>query len=354
VYIVLHRSDHAAGTARLRTLYAWGEGAGAILLAAVLAWGLTVFVVRLLTHRLSTLDEAMRQFEMRSGIEERPDGALERGGDEIDRLTAMFQRLSSRIEAQMQALQSTDTMRREVLANVSHDLRTPLTTLRAHLEALASERAGLSASDRREYVEVSLRQTKRLIRLVEQLLEVAKLDSAQVTPEIEPFSLADLVQDVVQKFALAAQERGVAIEIDLANGLPWVKADIGLIERVLDNLIENALRYSPRGGRVHVGLCREREETVRVAITDSGPGLKPQELVRIFERFYRADPGRSGAGGHAGLGLSIVKSILNLHGTTIEVEGRLGLGARFFFDLPAHRAVPVSADAERPERAFST
>jgi signal transduction histidine kinase len=333
LYIVLHRGEHAEGAARLRTLYAIGEGASFFLLAAVLAVGLSVVVMRLLTRRLSELDSAMREFEAAShgdGNASEPDAW--RGGDEIDRLTAAFGRLASRIQAQVRALQSTDAMRREMLANVSHDLRTPLTTLQGYLEAL--QLAGsLSPEERREYVDVALRQTRRLIKLVQQLLEVAKLDAAQVPIVKEPFSLADLLQDVAQKFSLAAAERRVEIELDVASNLPWVVADIGLIERVLDNLIDNALRHSASGGRVVLRL-EAREHGVRVTVTDAGPGLSPEQAARVFDRFYRADPSRSGATGNAGLGLSIVKGILDLHGARVEVDGRAGQGARFAFELP--------------------
>lgn len=336
LYIVLHRGEHAAGAARLRTLYAVGEGAGVLLLAATLAVALSVFVVRLLTRRLAVLDAAMRRFE-ESGGGSAPDAphAGTDGGDEIDRLAAAFRRLATQLESQMHALQSTDAMRRDVLANVSHDLRTPLTTLQTHLEALQADDGNLAPDERREYVAVALRQARRLIRLVAQLLEAAKLDAAQVRVEPEPFALGELLQDVAQKFALAAEQRGVTVSLDAAGDVPWVVGDVALIERVLDNLIDNALRHSPAGGRVELSLATHGAH-VTVAVTDSGPGLAPEDAARIFERFYRGDRSRSGVTGHAGLGLSIVKSILELHGSRIDVDGRPGRGARFWFDLPAH------------------
>lgn len=346
LYIVLHRSENDAGAMRLRAEYALGEGVGVLLLAAILAVSLSIFVVRLLTRRLASLDDAMRQFETAHG------GAMPRSsidgidtGDEIDRLTAIFRRLAAQVEEHVRALQSTDSMRRDVLANVSHDLRTPLSTLRAHLEALDLKSSTLSMAEQCDYLAIALRQTQRLSRLVEQLIEAAKLDAAQVTMRAEPFSLADLAQDVVQKFALAAQEHEVHFDLQVPQRLPWVLADVALIERVLDNLIENALRHSPRGGRVGIALTAG-DGRIAVQVTDAGPGLMPDQVARIFERFYRADPSRSGETGHAGLGLSIVKSILELHGTTISVEGRPGLGARFYFSLPVATDSGVNAQSD--------
>ena len=333
LYVVLRATDRATGATQLRAEFALGEGVGVVLLASLLAVALSLFIMRHLTRRLSSLDQAMTNFELahsNAAVASLPSDS--KAGDEIDRLTSVFQRLATQVEDQMGALRSTDAMRREVLANVSHDLRTPLSTLRAHLEALALKGHGLTDAERREYEAVAMRQTKRLSRLIDQLIEAAKLDAAQIALEVEPFSLADLVQDVVQKFTLAAQQHGVHLCFNSPPDLPWVVADVALIERVLDNLIENALRHSPRDGLVTIDLALQGNRA-QLAVTDSGPGLTPDQIPRVFERFYRADPSRSTDAGHTGLGLAIVKSILDLHGSTIEVDGRPGRGARFCFSL---------------------
>lgn len=233
----------------------------------------------------------------------------------------------------MEALKSTDVMRRELLANVSHDLRTPLTTLLAHLETLQMKQSELTPQERGEYLDVATRQSRRIGVLVEQLLEAAKLEAGQIAANVESFPIGELLQDVVQKFALAARDRGVALEVDATAATAMVNADIALLERVLDNLIDNALRHTPAGGRVTV-QSEPRGERVRIAVTDSGPGLTRQEAGRAFNRFYRGDPGRSTCSGQSGLGLAIVKSILELHGSDIAVESQPGHGASFYFDLP--------------------
>jgi signal transduction histidine kinase len=335
LYVVLRREERQPGAARLRTTYAVGEGAGVILTAAVLSVALSLLFLRLLTRRLGVLEAAIRRFRDANGIAtpERNEPDSPPGGDEVDRLEALFGDLATRIKTQMGALKSTDVMRRDLLANVSHDLRTPLTTLLAHLETLQMKQSELTLEERSEYLEVATRQSRRIGLLVEQLLEAARLEAGQVTVNVEAFPIGELLQDVVQKFALAAHHRGVALEVDAMAAATMVNGDIALLERVLDNLIDNALRHSPIGGRVTV-QSEPRGERVRIAVTDTGPGLSAEEAGRVFDRFYRGDPGRSTSSGQSGLGLAIVKSILELHGCGVAVETQLGHGASFYFDLP--------------------
>ncbi|MCM2310192.1 MAG: HAMP domain-containing histidine kinase [Steroidobacteraceae bacterium] len=333
LYLVLGRTDDAPGAVQLRNAFAVREGASFVVLAAALSVALSLVLLRLLTRRLSVLEATMARFgRLRATGPASPANA--RGGDEVDRLEALFRDLAARIEAQIAQLQAVDTARREMLANLSHDLRTPLTTLLAHLETLQIEGARLSEQEHREFVDVAMRQSQRISRLIEQLLEAAKLEAGQVTVEPESLPVGELLQDVVQKFAIAARDRGVAINAEVSEPDLRVYADIALLERVLDNLIENALRHTPAGGRVTV-CAAARPGCVRLSVEDNGPGMTAEAAARIFDRFYRGDAGRSTNGGQAGLGLAIVKSILDLHGATIDVVTQPGRGAKFQFDLPA-------------------
>jgi len=332
LYLVLGRGEDSPGASRMRNNFAVREGAGIIVLAAGLSVALSLFFLRLLTRRLSVLERTMSRFESLSA---KPDGVVpgRRGGDEIDRLEALFRDLAARIEAQMAQLQSVDAARREMLANLSHDLRTPITTLLAHLESLQMDEPPLTEEERGEYVAVAMRQSKRVAHLVEQLLEAAKLDARQIVANPESFPIGDLLQDVVQKFSLAARERGVELTLNVAPEKLRAYADIALLERVFDNLIDNALRHTPRGGRITISATPNGQR-VQLAVSDSGSGMTPEEAARVFDRFYRGDAGRSTASGQAGLGLAIVKGILELHGTTISIDTRPGQGAVFRFDLP--------------------
>jgi two-component system, OmpR family, sensor kinase len=337
VYLVLGRAEEAPGASRLRNTFAVREGAGIILLAAGLSVALSLFFLRLLTRKLSVLEQTMSGLE---NLHAAPDGVAPRrgGGDEIDRLEAIFRDLAARIEAQMAQLQSVDTARREMLANLSHDLRTPVTTLLAHLETLQMDEPPLSEPERREYVDVAMRQGQRIARLVEQLLEAAKLDARQIVANPESFPIGELLQDVVQKFSLSARERGIELTSQVAPAQLRVYADIALLERVFDNLIDNALRHTPQGGQVTVSAIPHGER-VRLAVADSGSGMTPEEAARVFDRFYRGDHGRSTTSGQTGLGLAIVRSILELHGTTITIDTRPGRGATFQFELYGQSSV---------------
>jgi two-component system OmpR family sensor kinase len=335
LYVILASEEYDSAAAMLGDSYvlrlSLGIAAGGLLFALV--GGLVGF--RFLTRRLRALAASMNDFRGRrlqdpAGRGE-PPGAEE--GDEIDALTASFEEMAQRIDEQMRALEDKDALRRELVANVSHDLRTPLATLHGYLETLSLKEGSLTPEDRTHYLEGALRHSERLGRLIDELFELAKMDAGETRPHAEAFSLGELVQDVVQEFGLRASERGVRLEVHPTRELPFVEADIGMMERVLENLIENALRHTPENGRVTVRLGVDGS-LVQVEVEDTGCGIAPDDLPRIFERFYRAGANGSDAGG-SGLGLAISKRILELHACTIEARSTLGRGTTFAFGLPA-------------------
>lgn len=307
----------------------WMAAAG--LVFALLA-GLVIFA--LLTRRLRWLTDAVERFR-RNGFRQPADMAPPRSGngDEIDRLAVSFEDMARQITAQMEHLEDTDRLRRELVANVSHDLRTPLASLQGYLETLLMKKDSLSARQQHEYVEIAARHSRRLGQLVSELFELARLDSTDATPEREPFSLAELIQDVLQKYELRARDAGVQLDVRLDAQVPFVYANIGLIERVLENLLDNALRHTPKGGSVNLVLV-PGEDTVAVRLSDTGSGIAEQDLPHIFDRFYRARrPGTRSTDG-AGLGLAIARRILELHGGRIEAASERRAGTTFTFELP--------------------
>lgn len=334
LYVILGGETYDSIVHRLRGSYslkqtAWVMGAS-LLLALVV--GLALF--RWLTHRLSRLSTAMATFERKGELSlEAADEAEEpMRGDEIDRLSAAFGQLAARLRSQLEQLRKTDQQRRDLIANVSHDLRTPLATLQGCIETSLLKEDSLSREQRADYLRLALQHCQRLNRLVDDLFELARLDTIEALPQPEAFPLAELVQDVTQKFRLEAQQRGITIATNLTDGLPFVRGDIGLLERVLENLVENALRHTPSGGSVSVVLERVADN-VSVQVQDTGCGIPAEELPRIFERFYQVDKSRS-SGSASGLGLAIVKRIVELHGSRIDVDSGAGEGTRFGFFLP--------------------
>jgi signal transduction histidine kinase len=223
------------------------------------------------------------------------------------------------------------------VANVSHDLRTPIASLHGYLETLLLKEGQLSREEQRTYLQIALNHSEKLAALVADLFELARLDSGEIRIHDEPFMLAELVQDVLLKFQLASQRSGVTLDADFPKDLPFVSADIKLIERVLDNLVENALRHTASGGTVKV-LLRPQGEAVTVQVADTGRGIPEVDLNRIFDRFYQAHEGDRSSNDGAGLGLAIAKRILELHGITIAVDSEVGVGTTFRFALPFSHA----------------
>ncbi|MDZ7841206.1 MAG: HAMP domain-containing sensor histidine kinase [Gammaproteobacteria bacterium] len=307
----------------------WLAAAGMVF--ALLA-ALVIFA--LLTRRLRWLTDGVERFRT-NGFRQPADMAPQRSGngDEIDRLAVSFDDMARQITAQMEHLEETDRLRRELVANVSHDLRTPLASLQGYLETLLMKKDSLSPQEQLEYVEIAARHSRRLGRLVSELFELARLDSTDATPEREPFSLAELIQDVLQKYELRARDAGVRLDVRLDAQVPFVYANIGLIERVLENLLDNALRHTPRGGSVKLVLV-PGEQAVTVRLSDTGSGIADQDLPHIFDRFYRSRQPGPGNGDGAGLGLAIARRILELHGGRIDAASGHQAGTTFTFELP--------------------
>jgi signal transduction histidine kinase len=307
---------------------------GSLLVAATA--GLVLF--GWLTRRLKRLTEAMKAYSDGGAFErlDLPEPRSEKRTDEIDRLVAIFHQMAGKIEGQVASLRQMDSLRRELVANVSHDLRTPLATLQGYIETLLMREDALSSEERRQYLQIAIAHCARLGKLVTGLFDLAKLEAQDMSVQREPFSIGELVQDVVQKFQLPAQEKGIGFTTNLGPEIPFVFADIGLIVRVLENLIENALRYTPGGGTVSV-LLDPRPSSVAITVSDTGCGIANEDLPRIFARFYRVDRSRKAGTGHAGLGLAIVKKILELHGSDIQVHSTLNVGTSFTFSLPIHQ-----------------
>ena len=303
-------------------------------LAFALITGLLLFAY--LTRRLRRLVTVMDSSDMAQAAS-RLASILREGrqhGDEIDRLTYAFKQLVDRIQTQMENLQQADSLRRELVANVSHDLRTPLATLQGYIETLLLKNKGLSDEDRQQHLENAIRHCKRLSHLVDELFELAKLDSREIQVRHEPFNINELAHDVVQKFHLSAKERQISIQIDPDPQLPFANADIAMIERVIENLLDNAIRHTPEGGSIRIA-CSSHNGDIAVSVRDTGCGIPEEDLPHVFDRFYHRDRTRESKAGYSGLGLAIARRILELHDKSIMVESKAGSGTCFVFFLPA-------------------
>lgn len=327
-------TEHARGGQSLRLASAGG------LLALVLATLAGVAVFRWLTRPLRRLTEKMG----RVAVETNPAVAvasppsspatsrMTRRVGEVERLEHSFDAMLRRLEQQLQKIAELGGQRHELMANISHDLRTPLASLQGYLETLNLKGETLDEAARAEFLDLALRQCHRLSRLVGELFELCKLDSELASPKLEPFSLAELVQDNLQRFRHQAETKGIELAPPPGPETGRVVADIGWIERVLQNLLENALRFTPSGGRVTVEL-EPRGERLEVAVHDTGCGIAEEDLPLVFQRTFRCQMKGVPQGEGSGLGLAIAQRIVELHGDRIEVESQVGAGTTFRFSL---------------------
>jgi signal transduction histidine kinase len=332
VYVILSGEEREALVANAFASNVLRTALWSLAVVALLGLLAGVAAFRLITRPLRELTRAVQQFEQ-EGIAslQQATPALERlahGGGEIATLGRTFRQMTQRLAEQWRELTAQDQQRRELFANISHDLRTPLTSLHGYLETLLKKADILDPAERRRYLEIALGQSRKVGRLAQELFELARLEYGVVKPERERFALADLVQDVFQKFELAAEARRQRLVPEIAPGLPAVTADFGMIERVLTNLLDNAIRHTPEGGEIVVRLLHDGPG-VRVEVSDTGPGV-PRELKPVlFTRPAFASSGERGGG----LGLMIVRRILQLHGSDIQLISRAGCGAVFAFGL---------------------
>ena len=302
-----------------------------VALAAALVGGLISFSI--LTRRLRRLGNAMRHYSETGDDKEEllMFPARDQPRDEIDELGQQFNTMARRIRTQIRELQQMDSLRREMVANVSHDLRTPLTSLCGYLETLLLKNEQLSKQDQKQYLETALQHGKRLSELVEELFELARLDSVESVVYAEPFSMVELVQDVAQAFQLRAEQQGVQLDVVLNPEVQPIYGDIAMMQRVLENLLENGLRHTPSGGRVSIEVGAVSGKVI-VRVADTGCGINEEDLPHIFERFYRRDR-KEDSDIHVGLGLAIVKRVLELHGSAIKVQSNRAGGATFEFEI---------------------
>ncbi len=335
LYVVLAGEQLDSVAAMLRDSYILRAALYVVVGAALFGVLAGLWLLFRITRRLRRLDHAMSAF-VADDFTRLPTLAEfdTDSQDELGRLGRTFKSMAEHIAAQVGTLKQTDALRRELVANVSHDLRTPVASLQGYLETLLMKADTLSVDERNQYLHIAMRHSERLGALIAELFELAKLESEHTQLHREAFAPGELVQDVVLKYQLPAREAGVDIETDIPPDLPFVDADIALIERVLENLLDNAVRHTPGGGSVKVTLAADAGQ-VRVQVADTGHGIPSEELPRLFDRFYQVKKSQGEVGDGVGLGLAIVKRILELHAVSIAVYSTLRAGTRFDFSLPA-------------------
>lgn len=322
IYVILRGRDFDRSLEMIRNSYYLRTGFFTLLLVFIATFILGLMLFSLLTRRLRRLGEAVKSFETGDYSQR----VTVSGTDEIAALGRTFNDMAQSVENSIQ-------QRNDLIANISHDLRSPLTSIRGHLETVLLKDDRLTREERREYLEASLKSVSAFQTLVEQLFELSRLENREYKGHFETFFPAELAQDVMFKLKARAEAKGIDLSIQHSERNSPYEGDIALMERALTNLLENALNYSNQGDRVILSLAEEEGE-LTIRVEDTGEGIPEEDLPRIFERFYRADKSRDRRLPGTGLGLAIVKEIVELHNGSVSVESREGEGTAFTLLFP--------------------
>ena len=263
------------------------------------------------------------------------------GGDEVAQVAAAFNRMAEELAVRDEALRTSDRLRRQMLADVSHELKTPLTAMRTYVETLRAEDISLDRETRERYFATLERETLRLDRIVKDLLDLARLENSVVHLDLRVFATKRVFEHVVRRHQPEIERRRIQVQIDVPSTADQMVADPDRIEQVVENLFANGLRHTPDGGTLALAATLH-EDTVALSVADSGEGIPPDHVPHVFERFYKVDSSRANGSGGSGLGLSISRAIVERHGGTLAVASRPG---HTVFTIRLPRA---SATDERP------
>jgi signal transduction histidine kinase len=330
IYVILGGQKYEALANDISKNYVMRLTLSAILAVIVLAFIIGTLILIKLTKPLTKLRNKVVAFQ-KSSYDSENEVSYE--GDEVNQLNQAFADMSQRIDKQLQQIKTADKTRRDLITNVSHDLRTPLASMQGYLDTLLIKQDSMDAKSTKEYLSIARKHCGRLGSMINDLFELSKLDSDVINPELETFSLSELMQDVALEFTHMAEQKGVKFNIKLLEGNTDVRADIGLMQRVLENLIGNAIKHTPENGQILIKL-ENNNDTFNVVIQDTGRGISESEIPHIFDRLYRAENTSNESSTSSGLGLAIVKKILELHQSKIKVISQLDKGTQFSFQLP--------------------
>mgnify|MGYP000283026986 FL=1 len=307
-------------------------------LAMAMLFGLLVILIlfALLTRPLRRLTQDIKQFRQ-EGFEhgQLPTSQWQKNStDEIERLGSTFNEMANTLNIQYQKVKNTDELRRELISYVSHDLRTPLSSLQGYLETWHLKNKEISAEEGEELINVAMKNAHHMSRLIEQLFELAHLDSETIILATEPLGIAEFSQDVLQKMALEASKKQVILDIEPKDPSMMVMANIEKLESVFTNLLDNALRHCKAGDSIKIIISRSTNiGQLKINIIDTGLGIAEEDLPYIFNAHFKAGNSIRGKGRNSGLGLAISKRIIELHGSELKVTSQLGEGTTFSFDL---------------------
>ncbi|QTN38865.1 HAMP domain-containing histidine kinase [Cryomorphaceae bacterium] len=327
VYMVLASDQYETVSASLYSDYFMQLGTRSFVITLISALLISVALIFLLTRNLRQIIKTVQQYENGDLTARVPITS----DNELAAVGRTFNQMADTLSANIEELKKVDRLRRDLIANVSHDLRSPMAVIQGYIETLALKNDSLTAEQRAEYFERVLRSSDKLERLVASLFELSKLESDQMELHLETTTPEELVRHSAEDFSLLASEKGLEFDLEVQPDLPEVQVDPALFQRVLQNLLDNAIKYTPEAGFVALRVKKEEEE-IRFEIENSGPGIPSEDVPHLFDRYYRAQA-KDNKG--TGLGLAIVKRILDLHQSVIAVVSKANQSTTFAFSLPS-------------------
>lgn len=325
MYIILASKAYEGVASELSSSYFADLGLWITVLTILFALLIGILVIRYLTRNLREVVFAVKRFK---------EGDLnvripEKNGTDFQELAVTFNEMADTTVKYIDEMKEVQKLRQELTANISHDLRSPIAVSQGYIETMLIKKEELNAEEREKYLEIVLGSMRKLTKLVAQLFEYSKLQANQVKLEKEAFNIEELASDVIANYKGIADKRSIELKLVTEKKTPLVFADIALVDRVLQNLMDNALKYTPDGGTIDFKIGTDNTN-VSFTIQDSGPGIPEQEQSLIFERYVHGNKK-----GGTGLGLAIVKRIIELHNAKIEVFSQPDSGAAFRFELQA-------------------
>lgn len=330
VYVVLASEEYETTSQMLFDSYILQLGTSSMVIALVAAAIVGLLAIRIITKNLNRVIQIVNRFK-NGDYSARIN--LKSGG-ELKMLSETFNEMADTTVKNIEGLKGLERLRRELLANVSHDLRTPITSIYGYAETLLLKTKENNSDEQQRYLNIILQNTEKLKNLVDELFEFSKLEAKQVKLNPEPFSIVELVQDVTAKYKILADKKNIAIATILPDDLPLIYADIALVDRAIQNLVDNAIKYTKEGGKISFEF-RKVENAVQVNIKDTGCGIPEDDLPLIFDRYHKGTNNKEASIGF-GLGLAIVKKIIELHHSIISVKSKINEGTTFSFNLPLY------------------
>lgn len=334
IYVILGSEEYDSTLQLILGSYILRLGLGTMGITLLAAFFIGFAALALITRNIKKIVVAIRRFK-NGDLSARIDF---KGKGELSEFANSYNEMADTIVENIEKIKLLDTNRRKLIANISHDLRTPLATIQGYLETIILKKETLPEQDKEKYIDTILRSTIYLRKLVDDLFELSKLEAKEIKPDPEVFSIGELIQDIYQKNILIAESSEIKLANKFPKDLPLIYTDLKMLEQVIQNLVDNALKFTPKGGKVILSLERS-ENGVVFTIEDSGCGIDEEDLDYIFDRHHRSSEINFKRNSGLGLGLTIVKKILDLQNIKFAVNSIKNEGTKFSLELPVTQNV---------------